>query len=153
MKIGLLGTFGYGNLGDEAIQNAVIQNIRSRYPNAEIIGFSLNPADTTERHGIQSYPISWMSWEQGGNSNSLISKFTNYLSNKNNRIIKVFNRWLQRIPREVVLLKNSNRYISKLDMLIISGGGPVTDYWGGGGPWSFPYTFLNSILFLLSIIS
>lgn len=143
MKIGLLGTFGYGNLGDEAIQNAMIQNIRMRYPRAEIVGFSLNPVDTTKRHGIESYPISWMNWKQDEDSISWFNKITNNLSNSNNRLIKVVNRWLQRIPREIILFKNTSSYIRTLDMLIISGGGPVTDYWGGGGPWSFPYTFLK----------
>jgi len=143
MKIGLLGTFGYGNLGDETVQNAVIQNIRMRYPDVDIVGFSLNPADTTKRHGIESYPISWMNWNQDGESKSAFGKIAGYLSKSENRFVKLLNRWLQRIPREIFLLKDTSKNIRALDMLIISGGGPLTDLWGGGGPWSFPYTFLK----------
>ena len=50
-----------GNLGDGAIQEAVIWNIRRRFPDAAISGITLNPADTVERHRIPSYPISWFS--------------------------------------------------------------------------------------------
>ncbi len=57
MRVGILGHVGNENLGDEAIIAAVIQNIRRRWPDAEINGFTLVPADTEERHGIRSYPI------------------------------------------------------------------------------------------------
>ena len=57
MRVGILGHVGNENLGDEAIIAAVIQNIRRRVPDAEINGFTLNPADTLERHGIVSFPI------------------------------------------------------------------------------------------------
>jgi hypothetical protein len=57
MKIGLLDHMGYGNLGDAATQDVVIANIRKRIPNAELVGFSLIPSDTLQRHGIPSYPI------------------------------------------------------------------------------------------------
>ena len=44
-----------GNLGDGAIQDAVIWNIRQRLPDAAIYGITLHPADTIQRHGIPSY--------------------------------------------------------------------------------------------------
>src|SRR5215510_11466106 len=56
-KIGLLDHLGGGNLGDDATLDAVMQNIKSRWPQAEIFGFSMNPSDTESRHGIRSYPI------------------------------------------------------------------------------------------------
>ena len=56
-RIGILGHVGIENLGDEATVAAVIQNIRLRYPNAEIYGFTSKPADTQKRHKIRSFPI------------------------------------------------------------------------------------------------
>ena len=50
---------GYGNLGDAAVQEAVIANIRKRLPDVRLVGFSLVPDDTTERHGIPCYSIRW----------------------------------------------------------------------------------------------
>src|SRR5215831_18043778 len=56
-KIGLLDHVGGGNLGDEATLDAVAANIKRRWPNAEIVAFSMNPDDTEARHGIMSHPI------------------------------------------------------------------------------------------------
>jgi polysaccharide pyruvyl transferase WcaK-like protein len=35
------------------------------------------------------------------------------------------------------------RNLKGLDVLIVSGGGQLDDYWAGGGPWSHPYTMLK----------
>src|SRR5262245_3329701 len=56
-RIGLWGHYHGGNQGDECVVRALIQNIRRRCPDAEIIGFSLNPEDARHRHGIEAYPI------------------------------------------------------------------------------------------------
>src|SRR5262249_26140976 len=56
-KIGFLDHVGGGNLGDEATLDAVAANIKRRWPNAEIVAFSMNPDDTEARHGIMSHPI------------------------------------------------------------------------------------------------
>jgi hypothetical protein len=55
--IGLLDHLGHGNLGDDATLDAVMHNIKSRWSNAKLVGLSLNPYDTEQRHGIQSYAI------------------------------------------------------------------------------------------------
>jgi hypothetical protein len=57
--IGLLDHMGYGNLGDAAIQDSVIANIRRRMPEVRLVGFSLVPDDTMKRHGIPCHPIVW----------------------------------------------------------------------------------------------
>src|SRR5215467_4152682 len=61
-KIGLLDHLGGGNLGDDATLDAVMQNIKSRWPTAEISGFSMNPSDTQKRHNIPAYPIRYQTW-------------------------------------------------------------------------------------------
>ena len=61
-KIGLLDHMGAGNLGDDTTQTAVMNNIKRRWPNAEICGFSMNPSDTRLRHGIASYAIRRATW-------------------------------------------------------------------------------------------
>src|SRR5215469_9268484 len=64
-KIGLLDHVGGGNLGDDATLDAVAGNIKRRWPNAEIVAFSMNPDDTETRHGIMSHPIQRLGWSIG----------------------------------------------------------------------------------------
>lgn len=64
-KIGLLSPSGLGNLGDAAIQDAVIQNIKKRLPTAELFGITLNPEDTRKRHGIPAFTMSGFSTLSG----------------------------------------------------------------------------------------
>jgi polysaccharide pyruvyl transferase WcaK-like protein len=144
LRVGLLGTFGYGNLGDAAIQDALIQSIRLRLPDADIVGFSLNPEDTESRHGIKSFPISRMSWlQEAPGKPSLIQKISTYLRTKPQPVYHRLERWLNRIPIEFGLIRSTYRNLKGLDLLIVSGGGQLDDYWAGGGPWSHPYTLLK----------
>src|SRR5215471_18151440 len=64
-KIGLLHHVGGGNLGDDATLDAIAANIKRRWPNADIVAFSMNPADTEARHGITSRPIRRRGWTIG----------------------------------------------------------------------------------------
>lgn len=47
MKVGIMGSYGEGNTGDETILLGIIQQIRDIEPDAEIYVFSHNPAYTT----------------------------------------------------------------------------------------------------------
>src|SRR5262252_7141893 len=64
-RIGLLHHVSGANLGDCATIDAVIRNIQERCPSTEIVGFSMNPADTLKRHRIPSYPIRRKLWNFG----------------------------------------------------------------------------------------
>jgi polysaccharide pyruvyl transferase WcaK-like protein len=57
MIIGILAHVGQGNLGDEAICAAVVENIRSLVPEAEFVAFTCNPEDTFARHKVRSFPV------------------------------------------------------------------------------------------------
>jgi polysaccharide pyruvyl transferase CsaB len=52
VKIGISGSYGGFNLGDEAILQGIISEIRSAF-NAEITVFSRDPKDTAKRHRIE----------------------------------------------------------------------------------------------------
>ena len=157
LKIGLMGPFGGGNLGDAAIQNSAIANIRRLHPQAQIYGFSLKPKDTELRHGIPTYPIGKEAnsadyyWWKGITENSLSTKLTNVLA-----------RWAK-LPSRSLWQKISTRFIFgtletqawvrayqnfqalDLDVLMVSGGGQLDDYWGGA--WGHPFTLLRWCLF------
>jgi polysaccharide pyruvyl transferase CsaB len=52
VRIGISGSYGGMNLGDEAILQGIVSQIRSTIP-ASITVFTRNPADTLARHGVE----------------------------------------------------------------------------------------------------
>jgi polysaccharide pyruvyl transferase WcaK-like protein len=151
-KIGLLNHMGGGNLGDDATQVAVIQHIKSRWPNSQIFLFSMNPADTRPRHGTPAYPIRTETWYpdmgQHRNGTEPVKKTIRDTLRKfhllarlaraaNKTRIKTFGRVLG----ELRFLGKSLLIIRSFELLVISGGGQLLDAWGG--PWKFPYTIFK----------
>jgi polysaccharide pyruvyl transferase WcaK-like protein len=57
-RIFLLTPYTGGNLGDQAIQLTLIENLRKRCPNADFIGLTLNPRATAAIHNIPCFPLS-----------------------------------------------------------------------------------------------
>ncbi|HSR99638.1 MAG TPA: polysaccharide pyruvyl transferase family protein [Kofleriaceae bacterium] len=55
LRVAFVSPSGLGNLGDAAIIDSFVAGIRRRQPGAEIVGFTLNPADTEVRHGVDAY--------------------------------------------------------------------------------------------------
>ncbi len=148
MKIGLLDHMGYGNLGDAATQDALIANIKSRLPEAEILGFSLNPVDTQKRHNILCYSITH--WHPG-----LDKREATTLGGSNPRArlksllkkIPIFSPivlWTRNLLRELIHLWRSFTAIRSLDSLIMAGGGQLSELWRG--PWSHPYNVFKFAL-------
>jgi polysaccharide pyruvyl transferase WcaK-like protein len=149
-KIGLLNHIGGGNLGDDATLDVVIRNIRRRWPHAVITAFSINPDDTTTRHGIPSYPIRTRTWSFGykpARPDATFKENVKTLAGKY-KVLFVFLRALHtlaiRMPRalcrELWFLAKSRRLLKTFDLLIISGGGQLTEK---DGPWAFPYTIFK----------
>ncbi len=150
-KIGLMGPFGFGNLGDAAIQQSMLENIRTAYPTAQIYGISLNPEDTFQRHGIPSFSIGRMArngWAESGRENDLIHKITR-LANRSSvmpaRLARLAAKAVLGPLKEVLGIWQANRHMKDMDLLIVSGGGQLDDYWGGA--WHHPYSlFLWGLL-------
>jgi len=147
-KIGLLNHMGGGNLGDDATQVAVAENIRARWPDAQIVLFSMNPADTRSRHGIPSFPIRTETWHRHQEPiNGTVSVKTKVKKTLRKykpvfQFLRGVNAVAIRVPQavygEIKFLIRSFRIIQSFDLFIISGGGQLLDAWGG--PWKFPYT-------------
>src|SRR5687768_3262802 len=53
-KVAISGSYGGLNLGDEAILEGMLKNLRKE---ADIVVFSRNPADTEARHKVRALPI------------------------------------------------------------------------------------------------
>lgn len=143
--IALLHHTGGGNLGDDATMDVVIRNIRQRWPEAEIVAFSMNPEDTGKKYEIPSYPIRRHRWSVGYRQEASQSVSAN--ENKLFRRLKTSSNPAIRIPRtlfyELAFLFSSWRILKPFDLLLVSGGGQLTER---SGPWGFPYAIFIWIL-------
>lgn len=154
MRIGLFNAMGYGNLGDAAIQDAIIANIRSRLPQVQLFAFSYVPVDTVERHGIPCFPITRSVQGQAPT-----------LSRDDGRgsLKSTLNSGFKRVPgltlvakvgavmvREGLFLARTYRTLLRVDILVFSGGGQLCELWGG--PWAHLFNlFKFSVLARLAV--
>src|SRR4051812_44581065 len=53
MNIGITGSYGGLNLGDEAILKSIIEQLRRDIPEVQITVFSRNAEDTKRRHKVE----------------------------------------------------------------------------------------------------
>jgi polysaccharide pyruvyl transferase WcaK-like protein len=151
-RIGLLHHVGGGNLGDDATLESVSGNIKRRWPTAEIIAFSMNPDDTEARHGIVSHPVRRTGWsvvytpaEPEATFKASVKAFMRackplfYLLKATSEVARLTSG----IFLELSFLMSSHHHIKSLDLLIVSGGGQLTER---DGPWGFPYTIFKWIV-------
>ena len=155
IRVGLLEHCGTGNLGDDATVAAVLQQINIRWPQASVVGLSLDPTDSEKRHGIPCFPIrqsllaceqEWAteSSAQPGQPLTWRDKVRRLLGSNTFAVLKGIYTLAIRKPTqlagEVSFLLRSLSITRHLDILIICGGGQLLDW---GGPWMFPYTLFK----------
>lgn len=162
VKVGLLTPYSGGNLGDGAIQEAVIQNLRIRVPDVLIYGLTLGPAETQRRHNILCFPLcgycneryalfdSEKEEEPSQHSNEWKSSWARIKAKikKNTiiyRLLKPMHRILNLSIKEIAHLIKAYKLTKQLDLIVVSGGGQLDEYWGG--PWGHPYVLFKWALF------
>jgi polysaccharide pyruvyl transferase WcaK-like protein len=152
-RIGIFAHAGNQNLGDEALVAAAIQAVRHRYPDAEIRGYSANPADTGARHGIAAFPIRRVPatiTAPVANGTLPAHQRRGWIAGIA-RIVKAVPpfragvaalrrtvRVLASALREPRFLLASHRNLKGVDLLLIAGSQQLNDMFGGA--WGFPYT-------------
>jgi len=63
-RVGITGSYGGLNLGDEAILQSIIEQLRASLP-VEITVFSRNPEDTLRRHKVEhALPVRNLAWNE-----------------------------------------------------------------------------------------
>jgi polysaccharide pyruvyl transferase WcaK-like protein len=150
-KICLLHHAGGGNLGDDATLDAVAENIKRRWPTAQIVALSMNPDHTARRHGIISHALRRKGWSVGYTSMRPLASFKGTVKALTRKYKACY--LLQaasaavRLPGEVIrelsFLVFSLRKIRAFELLIVSGGGQLTEK---DGPWGFPYTIFKWVV-------
>lgn len=140
VRIGLMGPFGYGNIADEVLIEAMIANLKRRAPDWEFVGFSLEPRDTADRHGIPCHPLSHVS--ATGDARGIGRVLARWRASSSPSLRRL-ERVVRRGPAEFGLLAGARRATGGIDAMIMCGSGQIQDYWAGGGPFSYPYTMLR----------
>jgi len=159
MKIGILGHYGNRNLGDEAIIHAAIDSVRRHFPGADIACFSVNPADTRERHSVDAYPLSRASQQRQAQSGIETQVRSGPLQGAAARrsIVDALKRWrlvrwlygalrsfagaVRNIVLEIPFLFRNYRRLRAFDLILVTGSNQFLDNFGG--VWGFPYTLLK----------
>jgi polysaccharide pyruvyl transferase WcaK-like protein len=129
--IGLLGQGGSPNLGDIAIQDAVIAAIRRRFSDARIVLLTAIPAAASEMHGVESIhasrpPDGTPPRDSGAKRASLPQKAWSRCRACGGNVVS-----------EARFMRESLRRLRSFDLLVVSGGGQMGDYWGGTGNHGF----------------
>ena len=62
-RIGITGSYGGLNLGDEAILEAIVRPLREEL-NAQVVVFSRDVKDTARRHGVEAVPVRTMTKDE-----------------------------------------------------------------------------------------
>jgi polysaccharide pyruvyl transferase WcaK-like protein len=155
-RIALLTPYTGGNLGDAAIQDAVVVNLRCRLPGVQFSGITLNCQNFIEQHGTAAFPlvgagipffqmeIKWTPPGEGLNDRSVryrrvrnalrhlpgARRIKQYLNKGKNR--------LRTIQTEIRHWVEGYRFLRSHDLLLYSGGGQLDDNYGG--PWGLPFS-------------
>jgi polysaccharide pyruvyl transferase WcaK-like protein len=154
VRIALLTPYDGGNLGDGAIQEALIANFRRCDPQIQLCGITLHPARTTALHGIPGYLLAVTSSRgyhpssekvtstdgrraptSAGSTLSLYRRFRGMARGM------PFLRQLKILADETLHVVRSYRLLREVDMLVVAGGGQLDDEWGGS--WGHPYSLLK----------
>lgn len=123
-RVALFGPYASRNLGDTATQMSVMQNLRSRCLNVSFLGVSPDPGDTNRSLGIPAFPLSGFGAIAGDLGGDFLER----------------GKPLQKRAISFRAIRRISSFVSSVDLLVISGGGQIDDFWGGA--WAHPWSML-----------
>jgi polysaccharide pyruvyl transferase WcaK-like protein len=155
-RVALLSPCGWGNLGDAAIIDSLIQGVRRRRPDTEIIAFTMNARDTARRHGVPAFPCSGYSPRHYGVTQAEATaddiRGASPGSGEAVRVappavapgprpavrpIRRLREILWMVRAEVRQRRAAARLVEGCAFVIVAGGGQLDEFWGG--PLGHPY--------------
>jgi polysaccharide pyruvyl transferase WcaK-like protein len=160
-SIGVFGHVGNLNLGDEALIAAVVQNIKQRYPDAQIYGFTLNPEDTQARHKIPAFAIRRTHKAVQPDKSTTYAQIdvppaeVQAMYTEHIKVICKTIPWLYTLAKwiynstsafsntfkELRFLIDCYKHLKNIDLLIVAGSQQLIDFIGG--TWGHPYTLFK----------
>ena len=159
-RIALLTPYDGGNLGDAAIQDAMIENIRRRLPRVRLSGISLSSESFLKQHGVESFPLCetdrpFYRMARGASKELPTEEQPSIPATGRLAVpIRAAKTILRRVPFLKAGLKTARagmkevrhwiegyRFLRTQDLLIVSGGGQLDEEWGG--PWGHPFALFK----------
>jgi polysaccharide pyruvyl transferase WcaK-like protein len=168
-RVALLTSYSGGNLGDAAIQDAMIANLRQRMPGVQFLGITLNCDNFLKQHGVGAFPLLAASMpfsyrsprdlakkSNGGERSTMGSDYpgrkgwANPIKRALRSVpglvpfLKRARAWVVAILREIFHSFEAYRVLRKQDLLVVSGGGQLDEEWGGA--WRLPFALCKWVL-------
>jgi polysaccharide pyruvyl transferase WcaK-like protein len=159
VRVAFVSPSGLGNLGDAAIIESFLAGLRRRRPGAEIVGFTLNPADTWVRHGVEAYTCGAFSLPHytirrpprdrsaAGADSAAGSDDEDEPAPRLPRLRRAIaalpgaRQGRRAVSMAIAELRHQREIAARLagfDHVVVSGGGQLDEFWGG--PFGHPYT-------------
>jgi polysaccharide pyruvyl transferase WcaK-like protein len=148
-----------GNLGDAAIQDSMISNLKSRIPGIRFLGITLNCENFLERHGVDAFPLLASMMPLGDNrgidlslrvtgsggaphpNNSSIIRRTIRRVPGLVSLVRGLRGWIEAVRREIGHSLAAFRVLRHQDLLLFSGGGQLDEEYGGA--WRLPLAYFK----------
>lgn len=152
-RIAFVSPTGWGNLGDAAIIDSLIHGVRARLPGATIVGFTQNPHDTRVRHRIDAFTLGGLTVPRykivegppraaadagGGTADRQTGASAARKALAMVPGLRGTYRLLRQVDSERRHRRLSAERIRHFDVVVVSGGGQLDEFWGG--PFGHPYT-------------
>jgi len=165
-RIALVTPYNGGNLGDAAIQDSMILNLRLHMPSAEFLGITLGGENFVGQHGSRAFPYLASVMPFGKSPTKTWTSRPNAPEDSREQVSlssgeplqQRVRRTLRRIPglvplvrrvkvaiwpvrREVSHWMQGYRMVRSQDLLLISGGGQFDEEYGGA--WRLPFAIFK----------
>ena len=125
MRVGLYGRLGGGNIGNDAMLDAVMDHLRAWHSDATLDFMCEGPDEITERFGVPAVEMHWLQSRKPARSRTAQKLLT-----------------LARIPvAGVIDTWRTARWVRRHDVVIVPGAG-VLEGTLPERPWELPYTML-----------
>jgi polysaccharide pyruvyl transferase WcaK-like protein len=155
-KIGLLGPFSFGNLGNAAMQEVLTQDLSKRFPEIEFYGCYIDPTESADPRQIRPFPFDRRApWPQPSVASTIIRATDEGSRTKpiHERIKKtavplgpmdsmrmVWFKALE-IQEELAFCVRAHRFLKEFRLLVFGLGGLFDEVWGG--KWGDLYSYFR----------